>query len=88
MIFSGCPWCCDSDALDDGRQPGPISIGAYKLQRVTKVTKIGSERHHFACGDILLVELGLDATQSPQHFFIARAAADQLRRPRWRNRQP
>ena len=26
--------------------------------------------------DILLVELGFDATQSPQHFFIARAAAD------------
>ena len=48
MIFSGTPWCCDSDALDDGHQPGPISIGADKLQRVTKVTKIGSERRHFA----------------------------------------
>ena len=48
MIFSGTPWCCDSDALDDGQQPGPISIGADKLQRVTKVTKIGSERRHFA----------------------------------------
>ena len=48
MIFSGTPWCCDRDALDDGRKPGPMSIGADKLQRVTKVAKIGGERRHFA----------------------------------------
>jgi hypothetical protein len=48
MIFSGTPWCCDRDALDDGQQPGPISIEAYEFQRVSKVTKIGSERHHLA----------------------------------------
>jgi hypothetical protein len=48
MIFSGTTWCRDCDALDDGRQPGPISIGADKLQRVTKVTQIGGERRDFA----------------------------------------
>src|SRR5262249_36397322 len=42
MIFSCATWRCDSHALDNGQQPGPISIGADKLQRVTKVAKIGS----------------------------------------------
>src|ERR1044071_2255783 len=48
MIFSGFPWCCRRHSLCDCQQPGPIIIRADKLQRVTKVTKIGSERRRFA----------------------------------------